>query len=101
MLTVKRIEAARPTDKPRKLTDGKGLFLLIHPNGSKYWRLRYRLQGREKTLALGAGVRVSGSRSRRSWSSRRFGKAIYPSNARWTRSISFGVTRSWRSTLLM
>ena len=46
-------EAAKPTDKPYKLSDEKGLHLLVHPNGSKYWRLKYRFNGKEKTLALG------------------------------------------------
>lgn len=52
-LTDAAIRTAKPTDKPYKLTDGKGLFVLVHPNGSKYWRLKYRYDGKEKTLALG------------------------------------------------
>jgi integrase len=52
-LTAKTIEAAKPGDKIRKLPDGAGLFLWVHTNGSKYWRLRYRFNGRESTLALG------------------------------------------------
>lgn len=47
------IRSAKPTDKPFKLSDEKGLHLLVHPNGSKYWRLKYRFNGKEKTLALG------------------------------------------------
>ncbi len=53
-LTDAKIRAAKPTDKAYKLTDGAGMFLLVHPNGSRYWRLRYRILGKEKTLALGA-----------------------------------------------
>ncbi|GKS69951.1 integrase [Nitrosomonas sp. PY1] len=52
-LTDTAIRNAKPGDKPRKLADKKGLFLLIHPNGSKYWRLKYRYGGKEKMLALG------------------------------------------------
>ncbi|WP_108943890.1 Arm DNA-binding domain-containing protein [Escherichia coli] len=52
-LTDAKIRAAKPTDKAYKLTDGAGMFLLVHPNGSRYWRLRYRILGKEKTLALG------------------------------------------------
>jgi integrase len=52
-LTVKAIDAAKPGDKPRKLFDSQGLFLLVHPNGSKYWRVKYRHHGKEKLLALG------------------------------------------------
>ena len=38
-LTDVQVRAARATDKPYKLADAKGLFLLLHPNGSKYWLL--------------------------------------------------------------
>lgn len=48
-----QIRAAKPTDKQYKLTDGEGMHLLVHPNGSKYWRLNYRFGGKQKTLALG------------------------------------------------
>ena len=48
------IKAAKPLqDKPYKLSDEKGLYILINPNGSKYFRLKYRFAGKEKTLALG------------------------------------------------
>jgi integrase len=44
---------AKPQDKPYKLADEKGMFLSINPNGSKYFRLKYRFNGKEKLLALG------------------------------------------------
>ena len=48
------IRAAKPMpDKAYKLSDEKGLHILINPNGSKYFRLKYRFAGKEKTLALG------------------------------------------------
>src|SRR5687768_4683698 len=47
------IRRAKPTDKSFKIADGGGMYLLVHPNGSKYWRLKYRFAGKEKTLALG------------------------------------------------
>ena len=50
---------AKPEGKPRKLADEKGLFLLVHSNGSKYWRLKYRIGGTEKLLALGVYPEVS------------------------------------------
>lgn len=52
-LTDTAIRAAKSAEKPYKLPDEKGLFLLIHPNGSKYWRQKYRYAGKEKTLAHG------------------------------------------------
>lgn len=63
-LTDAKIRAAKPTDKAYKLTDGTGMFLLVHPNGSRYWRLRYRILGKEKTLALGVYPEVSLSEAR-------------------------------------
>ena len=51
-LTDAKIRAAKPDDKPYKLADSGNLFLLVHPNGSRYWRLRYRFLGKEKKLAL-------------------------------------------------
>lgn len=44
---------AKPADKPRKLADGGGLYLLLNPNGSRWWRLKYRHTGKEKLLSLG------------------------------------------------
>lgn len=52
-LTDTRIKNTKSTDKPIKLTDGGGLFLLINPNGSRLWRYRYRLYGKENVFALG------------------------------------------------
>lgn len=44
---------AKPKTKPYKIADGEGLFLLVTPSGSKYWRMRYFFGGKEKLLALG------------------------------------------------
>ena len=52
-LTDRKIQNAKPVSKKFKLFDGKGLFLLIHPNGSKYFRWEYTFEGKRKTLALG------------------------------------------------
>jgi integrase len=52
-LTDMEVKKAKAADKPVKLTDGGGLFLLVQPNGAKYWRLAYRFVGKQKTLALG------------------------------------------------
>lgn len=53
-----QIRRTKPALKPRKLFDGGGLFLLVHPNGSKYWRLKYRYAGKERLLALGVYPKV-------------------------------------------
>lgn len=54
-LTAKAVEAAQPTGKQYKITDPStpGLYVLVHPNGSKYWRFRYWYSGRERLQALG------------------------------------------------
>ena len=49
-----KIRQAKPDEKPYKLFDGGGLFLLVLPGGSKLWRLKYRFGGKEKLLALGS-----------------------------------------------
>lgn len=54
MLTDIACRKAKAGEKDRKLADSKGLFLLVRPNGSKLWRLKYRHLGKEKQLALGA-----------------------------------------------
>ena len=59
-----RYRNALAQDKPYKLTDGKGLYLLIQPNGGKYWRLKYRYADKEKTLAIGVYPDVSLARAR-------------------------------------
>lgn len=53
-LTLFSIQNAKPMSKPYKLADGNGLHLLINPNGSKLWRLRYRFAGTQKMIGLGA-----------------------------------------------
>ncbi|HXZ17452.1 MAG TPA: Arm DNA-binding domain-containing protein, partial [Roseiarcus sp.] len=52
-LTHFDIENAKSAAKPYKLADSGGLFLLIQPNGSKLWRLKYRHHGVERSLSFG------------------------------------------------
>lgn len=52
-LTDVQIRQAKPGDKPRKLTDERGLFVEIRPTGAKYWRYRYKIDGKENVFALG------------------------------------------------
>lgn len=58
-LTELAIKNKKSSDKPFKMPDERGLFLLIHSNGSKYWRLRYSFEGKERLLALGVYPDVS------------------------------------------
>jgi integrase len=67
-LTDPKIRQAKPADKPYKLFDGGGLFLLVQPGGSKLWRLKYRFGGKEKLLAIGSydkGVSLKKAREER------------------------------------
>jgi len=60
MLTALNIRNAKPKDKPYKLTDGKGLYLYISPNGTKTWRYRFELPpGSEKTYVIGEYPAIS------------------------------------------
>lgn len=52
MLTVKQIDAAKPAEKSYRLADSGGLFLFVPPSGKKVWRMRYRFEGKEKTLVI-------------------------------------------------
>nr|SPS05119.1 putative prophage P4 integrase [Candidatus Nitrotoga fabula] len=58
-LTELQIKNVKASDKPVKLSDSEGLYLLVQPNGAKYWRLAYRFAGKQKTLALGVYPRES------------------------------------------
>lgn len=63
-LTDTAIKKAKPGAKPVKLSDGKGLYLLVSPAGSKLWRWKYRVLGKEKVMALGAYPDVSLAQAR-------------------------------------
>ncbi|OHT22049.1 tyrosine-type recombinase/integrase [Edaphosphingomonas haloaromaticamans] len=60
-MALKELEVRYATKRAKdyKLTDGEGLHLLVRPNGSKLWRMKYRFEGREKLLSFGAYPQVS------------------------------------------
>jgi integrase len=58
-LSDAKVRGAKRATKPYKLYDGGGLFLLVHPNGSRYWRLKYRFDGKEKLFAIGVYPEVT------------------------------------------
>jgi integrase len=66
-LTDTRLRNAKPTTKAYKLSDGGGTYLLITPDGGRYWRLDYRFAGKRRTLALGIypTVSLASARARR------------------------------------
>src|SRR5580704_13606668 len=58
-LTSTAVSNAKPRDKTKKLFDGRGLYLEVSPAGGKWWRLKYRFDGKEKRLSLGVYPDVS------------------------------------------
>jgi integrase len=83
-LTDTRIRNAKPSSKPYKLSDGGGMYLLVTPDGARYWRLDYRSAGKRRTLALGVypTVTLSSARSRREDARALLDKNIDPSVAK-------------------
>ncbi len=51
-LTDTKVRSAKPEDNANPLSDGDGLFLLVHANGSKYWRFRFRFGGKQHVMAF-------------------------------------------------
>lgn len=58
---------AKPKDKPYKLADERGLYLLVAPNGSRLWRMNYRHEGKQRTLSFGVypDISLADARARR------------------------------------
>ncbi|SYE44281.1 integrase [Klebsiella pneumoniae] len=63
-LTDAKIRTLKPSDKPFKVSDTHGLYLLVKPGGSRHWYLKYRINGKESRIALGAYPAVSLSDAR-------------------------------------
>jgi integrase len=83
-LNARQVETAKPKDKPYKMADGGGLYLLVNPNGARYWRLKYRVDGKEKLLALGVypAVTLADARSKRDEAKRSIAGGIDPNEAK-------------------
>lgn len=83
-LTEVAIRAAKAGEKPRKIFDGAGLFLLVTPAGSRLWRFKFQHQGREKLLALGKypDVSLRMARDRRDAARRQLAEGIDPTAER-------------------
>ncbi|HBM9257035.1 TPA: tyrosine-type recombinase/integrase [Citrobacter freundii] len=79
-LNARQVETAKPKDKPYKMADGGGLYLLVKTNGSRYWRLKYRIDGKEKLLALGVypDVSLADARAKRDEARKGIARGIDP-----------------------
>jgi integrase len=53
MLTDTELKALRTRDRPYKRSDARGLYVIVNPDGARWWRFRYRVGGREKLISLG------------------------------------------------
>ncbi|WP_272538740.1 tyrosine-type recombinase/integrase [Providencia sp. PROV197] len=83
-LTVKQIDSSKPKEKDYKISDGGGLYLLVKTNGGKYWRLKYRIDGKEKLLAIGIypTVTLADARRKRDDAKRLLADGIDPNQQR-------------------
>ncbi|HEM8505050.1 TPA: tyrosine-type recombinase/integrase [Citrobacter koseri] len=83
-LTARQISTAKPTEKPYKLSDGGGLYLLVNPNGSRYWRMKYRYAGKEKLLSIGVypDVTLAEARDKRTEAKRMLAAGDDPSEVK-------------------
>lgn len=83
-LTDPAIKKAKPEAKPYKLSDGGGLFLLVQPGGGKWWRLKYRQDGKEKLLSLGTypNTPLKAARAKRDEARALVAAGVDPSEAR-------------------
>jgi hypothetical protein len=100
MLTDTLVRGARCTDRPRKLTDGRGLHRLVAPNGGRYWRYSYRYKGKQKTLALGVypDVSLAKARTRHLASRQLLVDGIDPPAKKQTAGKTFeAVAREWHA----
>jgi len=102
MLSNAAISGVKPREKPFKLTDGGGLYLLVTPAGKRWWRLKFRVHGREKLLSLGIfpDVSLKEARDRRDDARRDLAKGIDPSVKRRAEKLAGGntfeaVAREW------
>lgn len=79
-----KIRTAKPGEKPRKLGDTGGLFLLLQPSGGKLWRFKYRFGGKEKKLSLGRypDVSLQDARKRRDEARALVAKGLDPAEER-------------------
>lgn len=83
-LTDTAIRNAKPKDKPYKVADSQGLYLLVNPRGSKLWRVKYRINGAERKLALGAypEITLAEARAARDAARRQLAHAVDPNVAK-------------------
>lgn len=96
VLTDTAIRNAKPADKPYKVSDSLGLYLLVNPRGSKLWRIKYRKDGVERKLSLGAypQITLAEARAARDAARRQLAHAIDPNVAKRQARIEASIRAS-------
>lgn len=89
-LTATQVDKAKPQEKDYKLSDEKGLYLLVTKTGSKYWRLKYRVSGKERKLAIGVypDISLKDARIARDEARQLLAKGIDPSAEKQARKLA-------------
>lgn len=95
-LTDTAIRNAKPTEKPYKVADSQGLYLLVNPRGSKLWRVKYRMNGVERKLALGPypEITLAEARAARDAARRQLAHAVDPNVAKRQARIEASIRAS-------
>ena len=83
-LNARQVDTAKPREKAYQLADGAGLYLEVVPSGSRYWRMKYRFNGKEKRLAFGVypAVSLAQARALRDEAKKKLAEGIDPSFAK-------------------
>lgn len=89
-LTATQVDKAKPLEKEYKLSDGGGLYLLVTKKGAKYWRLKYRFNGKERKLAIGVypDISLKDARTAREEARRQLAQGIDPSTEKQARKLA-------------
>lgn len=84
LLTDKTVKAAKPTEKQYKLSDGKGLYLLVLPAGGKYWHFRTKSGGKDTTISFGTypEITLAEAREKAQGARKHIAKGFHPVEVR-------------------
>jgi hypothetical protein len=98
MLSATAVAQARPKNQQYKLWDERGLYLLILPNGSRYWRINYRFAGKRKTISLGVfpDVGLAMARDKREEARRLIAMGENPGAAKRQQAVALRVRQAGR-----
>jgi integrase len=93
-LTVLQVDKAKPKEKDYKLSDERGMFLLVTKAGGKHWRLKYRFDGKEKALSIGSypDLSLKDAREIRDKARNQLAKGIDPSAEKQAKKYSSAVS---------